>query len=166
MFYQNLNISEGSRYTIYNISISLNQRKQKCPLTDRFLQHSPQDQHDVQLRDFLFRFFRTAGRFWVWNWLSLETKLSLVLTPGFDASASVLGSGVFLLECLCERTATTGAALTFENTHMERLENGHPLTGAAPTALTVVHGGVEAIVVSRQIEVYTWAMGRKSRVIE
>lgn len=57
------------------------------------------------------------------------------------------------------RTATTATALAFENTlentHMERLENGHPLTGAAPAALTVVHGGVEAIVVSRQIEVYT-----------
>lgn len=53
------------------------------------------------------------------------------------------------------RTATTATALAFESTHMECLENGHPFTGAAPTALTVVHGGVEAIVVSRQIEVYT-----------
>lgn len=38
---------------------------------------------------------------------------------------------------------------------MEHLEDCHPLAGAAPTALTVVHGGVEAVVVRRQIEVYT-----------
>lgn len=44
-------------------------------------------------------------------------------------------------------------ATAFENTHMEHLEDCHPLTGAAPTALTVVHCGVEAIVVSRQTEV-------------
>lgn len=47
------------------------------------------------------------------------------------------------------------AATALENTHVEHLEDCHPLAGAAPTALTVVHGGVEAIVVSRQIEVYT-----------
>lgn len=45
--------------------------------------------------------------------------------------------------------------VSFENTHMEHLEYCHPLTGAAHAALTVVHGGVEAIVVSRQIKVYT-----------
>lgn len=47
------------------------------------------------------------------------------------------------------------AATAFETTHMEHLEDCHPLTGAAPTALTVVHRGVEAIVVSRQIKVNT-----------
>lgn len=54
--------------------------------------------------------------------------------------------GVCVCVCYC---------VSFENTHMEHLENCHPLTGAAHAALTVVHGGVEAIVVSRQIEVYT-----------
>ena len=44
---------------------------------------------------------------------------------------------------------------------MEHLENCHPFAGAAPTALTFVHGGVEAIVVSRQIKVYAWATDGK-----
>lgn len=31
---------------------------------------------------------------------------------------------------------------------MQHLQYGHPLTGAAPTALTVVQGGVEPVEVS------------------
>lgn len=54
------------------------------------------------------------------------------------------------------RAATASA---YGKTHVKHLENCDPLTGAAATALTFVHGGVEAIVVSRQIEVYTCTTG-------
>lgn len=43
--------------------------------------------------------------------------------------------------------------LIFWNTHMQHLQYCHSLTGAAPTALPVVHSGVEPIEVSRQSEV-------------
>lgn len=36
---------------------------------------------------------------------------------------------------------------------MQLLQYGHPLTGAAPTALPVVQGGIEPVKVCRQTEV-------------
>ena len=40
-----------------------------------------------------------------------------------------------------------------QHTHVEPLEDGHALTGAAATALPVVHGGVHAAEVRRQSEI-------------
>ena len=52
----------------------------------------------------------------------------------------------------------------FFSTHIQHLQYCHPLTGAAPTALPFVYGRVEALVVSCQLEVYTFGHGKEIRV--
>lgn len=54
---------------------------------------------------------------------------------------------------------------SFDHTHMQHLEYCHSLTGAAGTALPVVHSGVEPSVGSLQSEVYTLSHRKKISVI-